>query len=153
VVNAEPNVAAEAIRGWSDAGLVTRIVRGHKMRTWNGVFDEFAAALQFPWYFGENVDALKDCITDLDWLPPQAGYLIAISNPEDVLVDADPGALELLIGLLGDSCEQWAEPIEQGEWWDRPGVPFHVVLHVTGNSTAALQRWSATGGEVVPYPI
>jgi RNAse (barnase) inhibitor barstar len=148
---AAPDAAAEALGGWSDAGLVVRRVRGRKMRSWPGLFDEVAAALQFPWYFGENVDALSDCITDLDWLPRQAGFVIVVDEPGEVLTDADPGALARFVVLLRDAEERWAEPIEQGEWWDRPTVPFHVVLHVTDDSSGA-QRWSDAGATVVPFP-
>lgn len=152
LLNAEPKTAAEAASGWSEAGLVVRTVRGRKMRAWQGVFDEFAAALQFPWYFGENADAMSDCITDLDWLPRQAGYVIVIDEPEEVLADAEPDALKRLVTLLDDAREQWAQPVEQGEWWDRPAVPFHVVLRSSGNATSASQRWTAAGGTVVPFP-
>lgn len=152
VVEAEPKATAEAVTGWSDAGLVVRVVRGRKMRTWQGVFDEFAAALQFPWYFGENADAFHDCLTDLDWLPRHAGYVIVIADPGEVLDDAKPDALERLVTLLSDAYEHWAQPVEQGEWWDRPAVPFHVVLHATSAATAVTQRWAAAGATVVPFP-
>ncbi|MFD7158495.1 barstar family protein [Kribbella sp. NPDC059898] len=29
-----------------------------------GLFDEFAATLQFPYCFGENWDGLGDCVSD-----------------------------------------------------------------------------------------
>lgn len=152
VVEAKPKVAAEAVTGWADAGLTVRVVRGRKMRTWGALHDEFAAALQFPWYFGENADALSDCLTDLDWLPRQAGYVIVIADPDEVLGDAEPDALQRLASLLGDAAEQWAQAVEEGEWWDRPAIPFHVVLHAAGDAAAVIQRWSATGATVVPFP-
>jgi len=34
--------------------FVTRPVRGRKMRTVEGLYAEFAAAMQFPYYFGDN---------------------------------------------------------------------------------------------------
>lgn len=57
LLEADETVAASAINGWRDSGLVVRTVRGRKMRSRQGLFDEFAAALQFPLYFGENADA------------------------------------------------------------------------------------------------
>ncbi len=36
---------------WSSQGAVVRWLRGDRMRTVDGLFDEFAASLQFPWFF------------------------------------------------------------------------------------------------------
>lgn len=61
-----------ALLGWVESGLAARVVRGRKARTLGGLFDEFAAALQFPLYFGENKDAFNECISDLT-CPPAKG--------------------------------------------------------------------------------
>ena len=38
----------------SERGYTVRVVRAPKMRTTDALFDEFAAALQFPYYFRPN---------------------------------------------------------------------------------------------------
>ncbi|MBW4720886.1 barstar family protein [Saccharothrix obliqua] len=48
-------------------------------------------AMDFPDYYGQNLDALFDCLTDLSWLP--AGHHVLVweggdEDVEDVLVDA-----------------------------------------------------------------
>src|SRR5262245_14719647 len=43
-------------------GLTVRRVRGRKSTTAADLFDEIGAALQLPLYFGENLDALHDCL-------------------------------------------------------------------------------------------
>ena len=48
--------------------LTVRTVRGRKIRTVGRLFDEMAAALQFPYYFGENWPAFDECLADIDWL-------------------------------------------------------------------------------------
>jgi hypothetical protein len=64
----------------------TRItfLRGTKMGTKQALFDEFSAALQFPWYFGENWDALEECIHDLQWFPDEP-QLFVLTNVERIL--------------------------------------------------------------------
>lgn len=154
VLEADPKMTSEAVRGWADSGLVVRVVRGRKMRTMQGLFDEFAAALQFPWYFGENADAFDDCLGDLGWLPSQAGYVLVISDPGEVLADATADCLTWLADSLTRVSEDWARPVEQGEWWDRPSVPFHVVLQpVLGDAATVSARWAAAGGAVTPFPL
>lgn len=61
-----------------------RFVRGHKMTTTQGLFDEFSAAMHFPYYFGENWNAFRDCLLDLEWLPGEV-YGIVITNLKDCL--------------------------------------------------------------------
>jgi hypothetical protein len=143
--------AAEAVSGWREAGLTVRVVRGRKMRTVDRLFDEFAAALQFPDYFGENWPAFNECLADMDWLAMNNGVAIAVLQPGEVLADS-PVELEVLVRAITDAAETYAEPISLGEWWDRPAVPFHVVLHAgPGESDDVVGRWSAAGATVHPF--
>jgi RNAse (barnase) inhibitor barstar len=50
------------------AGWLGRLVDGASMGDRDGLFDEFAAALEFPSWFGRNWDAFLDCLRDLSWL-------------------------------------------------------------------------------------
>ena len=120
--------AYQAVRRWSGSGATCRVLRGWKMRTEQGVFDELAAALQFPDYFGENWDAVDECLTDLSWLPGRA-YVLVIAAADELLVEEPAERLALFLNLLGRGGEEWARPVEAGEWWDRPAIGFHVVLH------------------------
>ncbi|RAW17652.1 barstar family protein [Phytoactinopolyspora halophila] len=138
--------------GWVESGLTARTVRGRKMHTLQGLFDEFAAALQFPLYFGENEDAFNECIAELETLPAGEGYVVTITEPDQVLADAGDEPLGWLARSLESAAEEWAQPVELGEWWDRPAVPFHVVLagarHVI---ELAARRWSSAGATPVPF--
>jgi len=153
VLACDPKVRSEVVSGWTESGLVVRVVRGRKMRTLQGLFDEFAAAWQFPWYFGENRSAFDECVADLGWLPPRSGYVIVISDPDEVLADAGTHALAWLTDSLTRAGEEWSRPVEQGEWWDRPAVPFHVVLQaLPGDASTVVARWTAAGASVLPFP-
>lgn len=91
---------AEALVGVDKPGTVAvRTVRGTKMRTRPGAFDEIAAALQFPWYFGGNWDALEECVRDLSWLGA-AHVVVAVADAAALLSDeADREAL-IFAGIL-----------------------------------------------------
>ena len=95
-VSAEPKDVSNEARGWQDSALVVRAIRGRKARTLEALFDEFAAAFQFPYYFGENWAAFRDCITDLDWLPFRPGVVVVIYGAEQVLQDAHPGYVAVI---------------------------------------------------------
>jgi RNAse (barnase) inhibitor barstar len=145
------DIAYNTVMGWAESGLTCRAMRGHKMRTEKALCDEFGAALQFPWYFGENWDALSDCLRDLAWLPPQSGYVLVIYRSLHMLADAMPDERKSLIRVLYGAQRQWAEPVEQGEPWDRPAVPFHVVLQASRSESADVVRiWTVAGAAVMP---
>lgn len=155
VLHADASAAANLESQWDDSGLSVRHVRGKKMRSLRALFDEFAAALQFPYYFGENPNAFNECVRDLSWLRPRSGYVLVITDPEEVLVDSDrKDDLDWLVRTLVRAQGEWAAAVEKGEWWDRPPVPFHVVLQFRGDdSTYGLRHWTAAGAEMVPLPI
>lgn len=147
LVQPDEQVATEAL-GWQDSALLVRAVRGRKTRTVSGFFDELAAALQFPYYFGENWNAFNDCMTDLDWLPFEPGIVIVVYGAGEVLADADPAELNTLVRQVTSICREWAEPVEHGEAWDRPSVPFHVALQ--GEGPEDFVRWARAGAELQP---
>jgi hypothetical protein len=121
------------------------------MRTVKAMFDEMAAALQFPHYFGENWPAFFECLADMDWLPMKVGIVLLILEPGEVLVDSEPPELSTFVRAITDAHRTYSQPVEAGEWWDRPAVPFHVVLHVPGGVQEG-QRWTAAGAAVETFP-
>lgn len=57
-----------------------------------------ADALSFPAWFGHNLDALHDCLTDLSWLPEGEHVLVwegGNAEVEAVLADAAARTAEL----------------------------------------------------------
>lgn len=103
------------------------------MRDRSGVFEQFAALLQFPRYFGGNWNAFSDCIKDLDWLRAN-GFLLILLDATEVLADGDPDEVGLLLTLLDDTAASFANANDF-----RPAVPFHVVLHALPERASALE--------------
>jgi hypothetical protein len=79
------------------------------MRTVEALFDEVGAALPFPYYFGENWAALDECITDLEWVPPRAGYVLVLAEA-DMVLDDERDALNVLRRVLTNAVTEWANP-------------------------------------------
>jgi hypothetical protein len=135
----------QTIFAWQEARFVVRTVRGRKMHQKPGLFDEFAAALQFPDYFGENWAAFDECLSDLEWLPREAGYVLVVTEPAEVLQES-PADFEILVQVLGSTVMEWATAKEAGAWWDRPPVPFNVVLATEPSSKDTVaDRWQRPG--------
>lgn len=107
------------------------------MRTVKTMFDEFGAAMQCPYYFGENWPAFDECISDLSWMP-STRYVLIIAGAEEMLADEPLVELEVLRDVLLRAGEAWAQPVSAGEAWDRPSVPFHVILQ---GQIELLDRW------------
>ena len=118
------------------AGAV-RVIRGVKCETLDALFNEVGAALQFPDYFGENWDALDECITDLEWMPAE-WYLIHVDQVECVLPD-DPADFRIFLRILLDAGRAWQDPAMRGmaDFPEAPRIPFNTIL---SGSEAGLSR-------------
>lgn len=108
-------------------GATVRVVRGNKMRNVANLFNELGAAMQFPDYFGENWAAMDECLSDLSWMPGQR-YVVVVSHARELLADEDVETRRLLMKVFRKVGQSWAEPVARGELWDRPAIPFHVLL-------------------------
>lgn len=135
-------------RAAEDGRAVVRVLRGRKMRGWPALFDEVAAALQFPHFFDDNLNGLNDCLRDLSWLPASR-YLLVISDAAELLREVAPEDLSVFLFLLHDVGRGWARPAGAA---GRPGTgerPFHVVLHEHGPRIATLETRVLQAGVMV----
>jgi RNAse (barnase) inhibitor barstar len=68
---------------------------------------ELAKHLRFPGYFGENWDALWECIRDLSWLPNGP----VILEHSDVPLANDVESLKTYLSILNDTVQKkWPPP-------------------------------------------
>ena len=126
--------------------IVIRVLRGRHSETPEGVFREWSAALQFPYYFGHNWDAFDECIIDLGWLPGTC-YVLAVTQIDQVLPDfADD--FNIFVRSLRRAHDQWKIPNRAN--MDEPVAPFTVVFHAEPDKAdEALKRLRAAGADPV----
>jgi RNAse (barnase) inhibitor barstar len=142
VLSATPADATDALWSLERSNVATvnvRFVRGRKARTAPAFFDEAAAALQFPYYFGENWDAFHDCLTDLAWLPASA-VVVCLTEAVHVLENA-PADASKFARVVETAVNYWNQP-------DRPETArsFHVIFHTTtAHHAVTVKRWHDLG--------
>lgn len=81
------------------------------------LLDRCAVEFAFPSYFGQNWDALQDCLQDLSWAPTTCGYLVVYDHWGD-LADADPASHRTLVDVFESAVAHWR----------RSGTPMAVLL-------------------------
>ncbi len=113
-------------------GFLLLELNGRNMTTLERMYQEFTSVFQFPDYFGKNLNALDECLTDLEWLPAE-GYLVIVKNAEFLLKNESDEVLQGLLSTLNDAGREWAVSVNQGEAWDRDSLPFHTVLELDEN--------------------
>ncbi|MBF6172538.1 barstar family protein [Nocardia blacklockiae] len=85
-----------------------RELRGTRMTTTAGVFDEFAAAFQFPYYFGENKDAFDESLRDLDdFVGRGRGYVVVVRDADRLLAD-QPEQRKWFAEAMRDAAAYWS---------------------------------------------
>jgi hypothetical protein len=120
---------------------VNRIIRGRKSRTSAAFFDEAAAALQFPEYFGENWSAFEDCLRDLCGVHP-VPHLVFI-NQSSVLLADEPEMLQVLLDIFTATSKIWAAPEARR---NRSATPLKLIMQEeSANMPVLRDRLAACG--------
>jgi hypothetical protein len=100
--------------------------------------------LQFPCYFGENWNALNDCLNDLEWLPGDA-YVLFVTNSNRLLEEERPEELSRLLDVLVSAGAEWAKTVA-GER-PRSAKPFHAILQCAHEDEHGLRRKLQAAGK------
>jgi hypothetical protein len=138
-----PTTAAELqdeLSAWELAGpgkRVARVIRGKKCGTAAAFFDEAAAALQFPLYFGGNWDAFADCFRDLARFGEKSAVVVAITDANKLPAD--------VLEMLGEVLLVCLDDVNQPEKPMKPR-PLHVILE--GKTATIAKKWRTSGLEV-----
>ena len=131
---------------------VVRFVRGAKCRDVPALYDEVAAAVQFPYYFGENWPAFEDCITDLEWLNCRAFFMV-IFDADQLLADEEMEEFAILARIFQNAREN--RTIAMQNVSETPeDIPFYVILQCkpakASGLTERLQKIGAVFFETGP---
>ena len=99
------------------ANLKYRVVDLHGVGGKNELLEALAKGLKLPEHFGNNWDALADCLEDGDWLGSH-GMVIFIRHAATYR-KAHPADWETLSDILSEAAEYWRERHK----------PFWVFVH------------------------
>ena len=86
--------------------MIEHVLDGSGVRSKRAMFAALARTLRFPKWFGNNLDALYDCLSDLSWLPADEHVLIWTHS--SVLAGADPAGYDAIRGVFDDAVEATA---------------------------------------------
>lgn len=107
VFRAAPARRAALLTAAEAAGLLVMPVDLSRVRNRAQLLQTLGAQLAFPEWFGGNLDALYDCLTDLGWRPAE-GYLLLLAHPEALRQHAAHD-FNAVLAVCADAATAWAE--------------------------------------------
>jgi hypothetical protein len=123
-------------------------VRGEKATDDARFFDELAAALQFPYYFGENWDAANECVSEPLWLKGSS-FLFIFDSAQHLLSESDRG-FRILLEVLADAHDRWHRETADFGPRGRQPIAFQSILACAPDAVDALiERMDAANATFV----
>ena len=109
-----PTTGREAMEAAAlEAGLSFHLAQLDDTEDMEDALTRIGSAMKFPEWFGINLDALYDCLTDLSW--QETGSTVIVLTGCDALKAAQPDAWETLMGVFGGAAEYWQN--EETAFW------------------------------------
>ena len=92
------------------------------LRTQHDLLEEICQKLNFPSYFGYNMDALSDCLRDLSWID---NYKVVIIHSDVPNIEAHE--LRTYLEVLDDAVSDWKDDKTHSL---EVFFPVHVASHL-----------------------
>ena len=99
----------------SHSGTYVSYLRGGRCQTDEEFFREISASFQFPKYFGNNWNALNDCLCDLDWL--RFTKIFIVLDDFEYAFQRDPEGKALILKSLTFMIRDWQTKNTEVEVW------------------------------------
>jgi hypothetical protein len=100
-----PHVLPENDSAVKQKGIQIFYLDGREVYDKHSFLRKIATVMKFPDYFGENWDALDECITDLDWCSAKR-YVLIYDQP-NVFSKAAPIEWEIAYDILQSAVTHW----------------------------------------------
>jgi RNAse (barnase) inhibitor barstar len=101
-VSTERITTDQAVAWARSRGAVPHVVDGSALHSTDEALAAIGDALDFPPWYGRNLDALYDCLTDLSWLPP--GLHVLVWSHHQTLAEHDWPAYQKVRHALLDGA-------------------------------------------------
>ncbi|MGW7318994.1 barstar family protein [Streptomyces sp. NPDC054854] len=134
----DPQPLAPALAAAEEAGWTTVRLDLEGVRSKTALMRRCGRALRAPEWFGANWDALADVLTDLSWLPPAPGRLLAVTSWREY-AEARPADWETLREVLEEAVDFWRQDDD-----GRP--PLTVLLAGPATTSPGRARPGGAGG-------
>lgn len=82
-------------------------VDGAKSTTLKSFYEQIAQSLDFPDYFGHNLDSLDELLNDLQWLDKDKIVIFIEHSSEWLSKEKSDGKLATLLDLFEATAEDW----------------------------------------------
>ncbi len=89
-----------------------------RVRDKDALLAAIGEAMDFPEWYGRNLDALADCLADLGWRPAE-GYVAILEGCHAAAASA-PADLLAALRIFADAADVWREE----------GIPFWCLVEV-----------------------
>lgn|GEM_PF-4348210 len=104
--------------------------RGSRMSDFQSMSNELSACLHFPDYYGDNWDALNECMQDLEWLFAEEVFLAI--DEFDLVFPGNDEDFRILMEILEDAIQEHGNNQEGNQ-------KLRVILQITDEGYESLQ--------------
>ncbi len=116
-VNLSKEMIYTQICNASQNGAYVAYIRGKRCQTDADWLNEISAVFQFPFYFGNNWNAMDECLQDLEWLNIKAIFVVI--DDFSFLFQGDKDVQQLVVRALERMASFWIDA----------GVPIDIFLN------------------------
>ena len=112
----------------SDKDYYVAILDGADCRSMRSFLKQIGNVFNFPPYYGQNINALNECLNDLEWLN-KLNYILIVTASGKLLCDEPKETRDHMLAMLEDVSKEWdSVPNYDGEDVYRKRADFRIRL-------------------------
>ncbi len=111
-------------------------IDGSTVTTLRKFYEVMARTLDFPDYFGFNLDSLDELLNDLSWIENEKLAIHILRSEEFLIQERNRDKILTLLDLLDATCEdwKWIESDENPDPEDEDIIPKKELLFIFSDS-------------------